>query len=55
MAQGFWCQLAVFFEVCYRLVTANSGPHITQNPQHSCWYVRRINHCCGADGQGEMG
>lgn len=44
-----WC----FFEVCYRLVTANSSPHSVQSPQHSCWYVRGINHCCGPKRQGD--
>lgn len=45
----------VFFEVCYRLVTANSSPHSTLSPQHSCWYVRGINHCRWPNRQGEMG
>lgn len=49
-SQNSWL---VFFEVCYRLVTANSSPHSVQSPQHSCWYVRGINHCCGPKRQGD--
>ena len=63
-AQGLRCRWLVFsprlsrlvfFEVCYRLVTANSSPHSARSPQHSCRCVRGINHCCWPNGRRKMG